>query len=78
MTDPLAALLLRLKQYHPRHQAELLTLERLLAACGLTDEVFAEALKDRSLQTGDEIATAEQGGTVPLWKQIFDNLNVHP
>jgi hypothetical protein len=76
MTDhmTLTALLLRLKQYHPRHQAELLALERLLDACGITDEVFAEALKHRPLQTVDGSAP-EQGGTVPLWKQIFDQAN---
>jgi hypothetical protein len=41
----LQALLLRLKQYHPRHQAELFTLEHLLQEYCITDEVFGQALK---------------------------------
>jgi hypothetical protein len=41
----LTALLIRLKECHPRHQAELQTLAYLLEKSEITDEVFDQTLK---------------------------------
>jgi hypothetical protein len=52
----LTALMTRLNQFHPRHEAELTILAHLLKQCGIDDETF-----DRELQRFKAVTQRLQG-----------------